>query len=85
MTTKLMQISIKKFWSETAEADKVADAVKRNERASGGKREALTQNSSDHRSDTACPWSPHLVPGGEGSGGSWWDVLALKVCAGFEV
>ena len=38
MTTKLMQISIKKFWSETAEADKVADVVKRNERASGGKR-----------------------------------------------
>ena len=41
MTTKLMQISIKKFWSETTEADKVTDPVRRNERDTGGKRKAF--------------------------------------------
>ena len=41
MTTKLMQISIKKFWSETTEADKLTDRVKRNERDTGGKRKAF--------------------------------------------
>lgn len=41
MTTKLMQIGIKKFWSETTEADKATDPVQRNERDTGGKRKAF--------------------------------------------
>ena len=41
MTTKLMQISIKKFWSETTDAEKVTDPVRRNERDTGGKRKAF--------------------------------------------
>ena len=45
----------------------------------------LTPNNSDLRSNTVCLWSPHLVPGRGGSGGSRWDVLVLKVCTGFEV
>ena len=45
----------------------------------------LAPNSSELRSNAVCLWTPHLVPGRGGSGGSWWDVQALKVCTGFEV